>query len=114
METFWNIERHPDFSEVVCEVGGQKILLGDLKTLRPTMSSREQEVMRTFSSKFIGVGWLNGTTFSYFPFEVSAEVMRTIVSKNDCSGQISQRTKLAAIIIVIYYAQVILKIKCYC
>ena len=59
VETFWNIERHPDFSEVVCEVGGQKILLGDLKTLELTMSSREQKVMKTFSSKFIGVGWLN-------------------------------------------------------
>ena len=55
----WNTELHPDFSEVVCEAGGQKILVGDLKTLQPTMSSREQEMMRKFSPKFSEVGWLN-------------------------------------------------------
>ena len=86
------MERHPDFSEVVCEAGGQKILLGDLKTLQPTMSSREQEMMKKFSSKFIGVGWLNDKVrfSSTFHSKVTAEVMRTIVSKSDCSGQISQ------------------------
>ena len=59
VESYWNINAHSDLSEVVCRVGVDEILVGDFKTIQPSMSSEEMEMMKKFSLRFREVGWLN-------------------------------------------------------
>lgn len=59
VESYWNINAHSDLSEVVCRVGVDEILVGDFKTIQPSMSAEEIEMMKKFSLRFREVGWLN-------------------------------------------------------
>ncbi|CAH3129269.1 unnamed protein product, partial [Porites lobata] len=52
VESYWNINAHSDLSEVVCRVGVDEILVGDFKTIQPSMSAEEIEMMKKFSLRF--------------------------------------------------------------